>query len=119
MLSTVALLAAAFPFARAASSLVGVHPQKAALYTPITSTNPPTWKCLNDSSHVIPFSAVNDDYCDCEDGSDEPGKLLTPPLKAPYAQCALCYVQARARVPRALSTASTRATLAPRSPADA
>ncbi|KAJ3093135.1 hypothetical protein HK102_007974 [Quaeritorhiza haematococci] len=28
--------------------------------------------CL-DKSASIPFSAVNDDYCDCRDGSDEPG----------------------------------------------
>jgi protein kinase C substrate 80K-H len=32
-----------------------------------------TWKCLR-SGRVIPASAINDDYCDCDDGSDEPGK---------------------------------------------
>lgn len=30
------------------------------------------FKCLSDHA-VIDFSQVNDDYCDCSDGSDEPG----------------------------------------------
>ena len=31
-----------------------------------------------DGSIVLPLSAVNDDYCDCEDGSDEPGSSACP-----------------------------------------
>lgn len=32
------------------------------------------FRCFSDGKS-IPLEHVNDDYCDCADGSDEPGKL--------------------------------------------
>ncbi|KAJ3413355.1 hypothetical protein HDV05_008137 [Chytridiales sp. JEL 0842] len=49
----------------------GVHPSKKHLY-PATSAKGGSFACL-DGEKSIPASAVNDDYCDCADGSDEPG----------------------------------------------
>ncbi len=49
----------------------GVPPSRLSQYKPLTGN---TWKCVN-ASKEIPWSAVNDDYCDCPDGSDEPGQL--------------------------------------------
>ncbi|KAL7076119.1 hypothetical protein ACQ4LE_004340 [Meloidogyne hapla] len=45
----------------------GVYPQLASFYS-----GGETFACL-DGNKVIPFNQVNDDYCDCADGSDEPG----------------------------------------------
>ncbi|CAK5042096.1 unnamed protein product [Meloidogyne enterolobii] len=45
----------------------GVHPQLASFYS-----GEETFACL-DGNKVTPFNQVNDDYCDCADGSDEPG----------------------------------------------
>ena len=45
----------------------GVRPELASLYDPSRD-----FQCL-DGSNTIGFDHVNDDYCDCQDGSDEPG----------------------------------------------
>ncbi|XP_033731406.1 glucosidase 2 subunit beta-like [Pecten maximus] len=47
----------------------GVHRTDARYYKPITGN---LFLCL-DKKKNIPFSQVNDDFCDCDDGSDEPG----------------------------------------------
>ncbi|KAG7198189.1 hypothetical protein KM043_005603 [Ampulex compressa] len=45
----------------------GIPVSKYSLYSPDRD-----FECL-DGSLLIPFSKVNDDYCDCADGTDEPG----------------------------------------------
>ncbi|OXH18910.1 protein kinase C substrate 80K-H [Cryptococcus neoformans A1-35-8] len=51
------------------SQIRGLNP---GLYDKYEPTKSGLFHCL-DSSKTIPFSAINDDYCDCPDGSDEPG----------------------------------------------
>ncbi|KAK5169527.1 uncharacterized protein LTR77_005503 [Saxophila tyrrhenica] len=46
----------------------GVSPEFAKHYK-----DPSTFTCISDPAVQLPFARVNDDYCDCPDGSDEPG----------------------------------------------
>jgi len=50
----------------------GVRVELASFYNPSMD-----FKCL-DGSNTIPFIQINDDYCDCDDGSDEPGTSACP-----------------------------------------
>jgi len=50
----------------------GVRAELASFYNPTMD-----FKCL-DGSNTIPFIQINDDYCDCDDGSDEPGTSACP-----------------------------------------
>ncbi|CAG8501853.1 6391_t:CDS:10 [Acaulospora colombiana] len=54
-------------------SLKGVANSELHLY----ERKGPNWTCL-DGSVTIPYEAINDDYCDCADGSDEPGTSACP-----------------------------------------
>lgn len=49
------------------SSTLGVDPKQESLFAN------KLFKCF-DGSKSISISSVNDDYCDCLDGSDEPGR---------------------------------------------
>ncbi|KAI8818404.1 glucosidase II beta subunit-like-domain-containing protein [Fimicolochytrium jonesii] len=51
-------------------ALRGVDPAKKTLYTAAEASD--TFKCLDGSKSIL-FASVNDDYCDCPDGTDEPG----------------------------------------------
>ncbi|KAK7099862.1 glucosidase 2 subunit beta-like isoform X2 [Littorina saxatilis] len=54
-------------FAQAAERPRGVSSAKASFYQPGKD-----FKCLT-SGETVPWEFVNDDYCDCKDGTDEPG----------------------------------------------
>ncbi|CAB3997087.1 Glucosidase 2 subunit beta, partial [Paramuricea clavata] len=61
--------------------VLGVSPNRLPLYDPSKD-----FTCL-DGSQLLSFSSVNDDYCDCTDGSDEPelrsfDRVLRWPIRA-------------------------------------
>ncbi|SCU95764.1 LANO_0E11320g1_1 [Lachancea nothofagi CBS 11611] len=55
-----------------ANSVHGVPDSLQHLYQPLESDRT-KWACLSDPSVILNYSQINDDYCDCPDGSDEPG----------------------------------------------
>ncbi|EPX70907.1 glucosidase II Gtb1 [Schizosaccharomyces octosporus yFS286] len=57
------------PFVNAKLSIRGISENELHLYKPDSNGK---WKCLG-SEKTINFEQINDDYCDCPDGSDEPG----------------------------------------------
>ncbi|GAB7357074.1 hypothetical protein MBLNU459_g7888t2 [Dothideomycetes sp. NU459] len=65
------IIAAASAAAAAASEPSrprGVGPEFAKFYK-----DPSTFTCISNPSIQLSLSQINDDYCDCPDGSDEPG----------------------------------------------
>lgn len=54
--------------------LIGVQPDRRTFYE---LNSGQSFRCLDDSGS-IPVEFVNDDYCDCTDGSDEPGTSACP-----------------------------------------
>ncbi|KAK6513813.1 hypothetical protein TWF506_008246 [Arthrobotrys conoides] len=48
----------------------GLNPALSDKYRPSSSQ---TFSCLTQPQIVLPISLLNDDFCDCPDGSDEPG----------------------------------------------
>ena len=62
------LALALLPALAACGAIRGLDPALAARYQPVDGK----FACL-DGKQTIPFARVNDDYCDCRDGSDEPG----------------------------------------------
>lgn len=62
------------------TEVIGVSPNEQDLYSPIIDpeTGEKLWHCLGDPNIVLNYNQINDNYCDCPDGSDEPGTNACP-----------------------------------------
>ena len=72
---------------RGNSMLPAFYSLQATAQTPIRGVRPSQWSAhagvdgsfqCRDGSAKVPVAALNDDYCDCADGSDEPGTSACP-----------------------------------------
>ena len=60
------------------ASVRGASPEQAGAYAAALSRG--SFQCMSGTG-TLPASAINDNYCDCTDGSDEPGDpTAIPPL---------------------------------------
>lgn len=74
-----------FALLHASEVPTGVHPSSKAIFSHMfldaVFYEPfKPFTCL-DKSATIPWAKVNDDYCDCLDGSDEPGTSACPDME--------------------------------------
>ncbi|CAO1617270.1 unnamed protein product [Sympodiomycopsis kandeliae] len=78
-------------------NLRGIPPSRHHLYQSLSSSKG-EWKCLN-SSETIPFTSINDDYCDCADGSDEPGTSACSGLDTPIPEANWFWCENKGHIP--------------------
>ncbi|CAJ1332259.1 unnamed protein product [Effrenium voratum] len=81
---------------------IGVAPEDQENYA--CHGDPCTFRCLSGQKDTLPLSAINDDFCDCEDGSDEPGTAAC----AGRGQETLFYCPNAEGIPRLIYTSRVR-----------
>jgi hypothetical protein len=65
----------------------GVRPDLEKVYVKALAEG--TWRCL-DGSRTLSASVINDDWCHCADGSDEPGEPTALSSAAAATPCRVC-----------------------------